>query len=140
MKKLWLGILSIMLVGCATLQTINKPSETIPNPKCENIVALEVFQVLDKFVLTNTCEEKSYGMFCSFPVVYVEKEKGKIYYDDQKITPSADQCFEYVGTYKYTTRAEANKVVPKAKLVPSRIANPEYEIWKKEQENKVTDK
>lgn len=134
MQKGCFGILSIMLVGCTALQNINKPSETIQNPKCENIVALEVFQVLDKFVLTNTCEEKSYGMFCSFPVVYVEKEKGKIYYDDQKIIPSSDQCFEYVGTYKYTTRAEADKVVPKAKLVPSRIVNPEYEIWKKEQE------
>ena len=43
------------------------------------------------------------------------------------------QCFEYVGTYKYTIRAESNKVVPKAKLVPARITNPEYEIWKKEQ-------
>jgi len=134
MKKLLLEILSVALAGCATLQTMNKPSETIPNPKCENIPALEVFQVLDNFVLTNTCEEKSYGTFCSFPVVYVEKEKGKIYFDDQKIIPSTDQCFEYVGTYKYTTRAEANKVVPKAKLVPSRIPNPEYEVWKKEQE------
>lgn len=140
MKKICLGILCGMLFGCAALQTINKPSETIPNPKCEDIAALEVFQVLDKFVLTNTCEEKSYGMFCSFPVVYVEKEKGKIYYDDQKIIPSAEQCFEYIGTYKYTTRAEANKVVPKAKLVPARIANPEYEIWKQEQENKVSSK
>ena len=134
MKKLLLEILSVALAGCATLQTMNKPSETIPNPKCENIPALEVFQVLDNFVLTNTCEEKSYGTFCSFPVVYVEKEKDKIYFDDQKIIPSTDQCFEYVGTYKYTTRAEANKVVPKAKLVPSRIPNPEYEVWKREQE------
>ena len=134
MRNLYLSVLSIVLVGCATLQTINKPSETIPNPKCEDIPALEVFQVLDKFVLANTCENKSYGMFCSFPVVYVEKEKGKIYYDDQKIIPSADQCFEYVGTYKYTTKAESEKVVPKAKLVSSRIANPEYDSWKKEQE------
>ncbi len=134
MRNLYLSVLSIVLVGCATLQTINRPSETIPNPKCEDIPALEVFQVLDKFVLANTCENKSYGMFCSFPVVYVEKEKGKIYYDDQKIIPSADQCFEYVGTYKYTTKAESEKVVPKAKLVSSKIANPEYELWKKEQE------
>ena len=85
MRNFYLSVLSIVLVGCATLQTINRPSETIPNPKCEDIPALEVFQVLDKFVLANTCENKSYGMFCSFPVVYVEKEKGKIYYDDQKI-------------------------------------------------------
>ena len=134
MKKIYSCVFSIVLAGCAALQTVNKPSETVPNPKCENIPALEVFQVLDKFVLANTCEDKSYGMFCSFPVVYVEKEKDKIYYDDQKIIPSSDQCFEYVGTYKYTTRAEANKVVPKAKLVPSRIPNPEYEVWKKEQE------
>ena len=134
MRNFYLSVLSIVLGGCATLQTINKPSETIPNPKCENIPALEVFQVLDKFVLANTCENKSYGLFCSFPVVYVEKEKGKIYYDDQKIIPSADQCFEYVGTYKYTTKAESEKVVPKAKLVSSKIANPEYELWKKEQE------
>lgn len=136
MQKIVLFTLCIALGGCASLQTLNKPSETIPNPKCENIPALEVFQVLDKFVLANTCEDRSYGMFCSFPVVYVEKEKGKIYYDDQKIIPSSDQCFEYVGTYKYTTRAEANKVVPKAKLVSATVPNPEYEIWKKEQENK----
>lgn len=140
MKVVWLGILSVMLGGCVAVQTVNKPSETTPNPKCENIAALEVFQVLDKFVLTNTCEDRSYGTFCSFPVVYVEKEKGKIYYDDQKIIPSADQCFEYVGTYEYTTRAESNKVVPKAKLVSAKIANPEYEIWKKEQENNSVDK
>ena len=135
MKNVWLSALSIVLVGCATLQTINKPSETIANPKCENIPAVEVFQVLDKFVLANACEAK-YGDICFFRkhVVYLAKEKDKIYYDDQKIVPSSDQCFEYVGTYKYTTKAESEKVVPKAKLVSSRIANPEYDSWKKEQE------
>ena len=133
MKKVYLGILSMVLAGCTTLQTINRPSETIPNPKCENIAALKVFQVLDKFVLAETCDETD-SMFCFGHTVYMAKEKDKIYYDDQKIIPSSEQCFSYVGTYQYTTRAESNKVVPKTKLVPSKVANPEYEIWKKEQE------
>lgn len=135
MRTSYLSVLSVVLAGCATLQVINKPSETIANPKCENIPAVEVFQVLDKFVLANACEE-NFGDICFSRkhVVYLAKEKDKIYYDDQKIIPSADQCFEYVGTYKYTTRAESEKVVPKAKLVSSKIANPEYESWKKEQE------
>lgn len=140
MKKIFLFLLSIVLVGCVQIQNLNKPSKTIPNPKCENIVALEVFQVLDKFVLTNTCRNESFGLFCSFPVVYVEKEKDKIYYDDQKIIPTSDQCFAYVGTYKYTTKAESEKVVPKAKLVSATIDNPEYEIWEKEQQSKNSDK
>lgn len=137
MQKIALFTLCVTLAGCTTLQTINKPSETIPNPKCENIPALEVFQVLDKFVLADACEEE-FGDICfkHTHVVYVEKEKDKIYYDDQKIIPSSGQCFEYVGTYKYTTRTEANKVVPKAKLVSATVPSPEYENWKKEQENK----
>ena len=113
-----------------------KPDETIRNPKCENIVALRVFQTLDKFVLADTCEETD-SQYCFGHIVYFEKEKDKIYYDEQKIIPSSEQCFAYVGTYKYTTRAESTKVVPKAKLVSARIPNPEYEIWKKEQENKL---
>jgi hypothetical protein len=139
MKKVSLFILCAILAGCTTLQTINKPSETVANPKCENVAALRVFQVLDKFVLAETCDATD-ERYCFGHTVYFAKEKDKIYYDEQKIVPAEDQCFEYVGTYKYTTRAESNKVVPKAKLVSSRIANPEYEIWKKEQANKDTNK
>lgn len=135
MRKIFLFALCIALTGCASFQNLNSPSETIPNPKCENVAALRVFQVLDKFVLAETCDETD-SRFCFGHTVYMAKEKDKIYYDDQKIIPSSEQCFSYVGTYQYTTRAEANKVVPKAKLVSATVPNPEYEIWKKEQENK----
>lgn len=142
MKRLSLCLLPVVLSGCVQTQNLNKPnlnkpSETIPNPKCENIPALEVFQVLDKFVLASACKENETFRDICFSheyVVYFAKEKDKIYYDDQKIIPASGQCFEYVGTYRYTTTANTNKVVPKAKLVSSRIANPEYEIWKKDQQ------
>ena len=138
MKKVFLCLLSMICFGCAQLHNISRPSETIPNPKCEeNVGALQVFQVLDKFVLTRSCEDSS-DTYCSWLVVYLEKEKDKIYYDDQKIVPASNQCFSYVGTYKYETKDKTTKVVPKAKLVSSTIANPEYEIWKKEQQDKTT--
>lgn len=136
MKQVFLFALGITLFGCVQvqdLQTSSRPTEIIPNPKCENVAALKVFQVLDKFVLAEVCDETD-SNFCFGHIVYLAKEKDKIYYDDQKIIPASDQCFEYVGTYRYTTTANTNKVVPKAKLVSSRIANPEYEIWKKDQQ------
>ncbi len=119
------------VVKYATMEP--KPDETIRNPKCENIVALKVFQTLDKFVLTNICDSSD-DRYCFGLVVYVAKEKNNIYYDDQMIIPADNQCFSYVGTYKYTTKAESTKVVPKAKLINATISNPEYEIWKKNNE------
>ncbi len=134
MKSVFYLITLLVLCSCSTIvkyATMEpKPSENIRNPKCEDIVALKVFQTLDNFVLTNICDSSD-DRFCFGLVVYVAKDKDKIYYDDQMIVPSDTQCFSYSGTYKYTTTAKSTKVVPKAKLISATIPNPEFEIWKK---------
>ncbi len=110
------------------------PSEKINNPKCEKILSIEVFQVLDGFVLADACTKKSdYSDTCwENHTVYLAKEKGKIYFDEQKIEFPVGKCPVYTGTYTYTTRQGVNKTVPKIKFTDEKIKNPAYENWLKE--------
>lgn len=116
----------ILFTACETTQTHNNMPgySTTRNPQCEDINAFKVFQVLDDFVLANVCEERDYR-FCSGHVVYIPKEKEKIYYDDQVITVKRGQCAIYIGTYKYETKAKTIRTVPIVKFIDSEIPEPE---------------
>ncbi len=138
MKKiLFLALFSLT----ACMQNGNSfiaPSEKINNPKCEKIISIEVFQVLDDFALANACTKKyDYIDGCKEEhVVYLAKEKGKIYFDEQKIEFPDGKCPVYTGTYTYTTKQEFDKTVPKVKFADKKIKNPAYENWLKEQSKK----
>jgi hypothetical protein len=129
MKKIFIT-LSIFIYGCGTLSSINEPSKTIRNTKCENIRSFQVIQVLDDFVLANSCEDNN-NRYCYGHVVYIQKEKGNIYYDDQKIILQSGECPIYVGTYQYVAKSGISKTVPKVRIVDSRVPNPEYNEWLK---------
>ena len=135
MKKI-LFLSLFFLAGCST--TLLPPSKTIQNPKCEEILSLEVFQVLDKFVLANACVKNyDYLDWCkeSF-VVYIPKEKGKIYYDEQKIQFPDGKCPSFYDSYTYTTKQDFNKTVPKLKFINKDIPNPEYKKWEEQHNDK----
>jgi len=140
MKKLIIIFLMI-LCGCGTNQTPSsfytdthtktiEPPKTIRNAKCEDIQSFKVFQVLDRFVLANVCNESD-TIYCFGHIVYIPKEKGKIYYDDQMIIVKSGECPVYVGTYKYQTRDGLLKTVPIVKIINSQVPNPEYKEWVK---------
>lgn len=141
MKKYFIILSCLILFGCTEnniLETVTAPSKTIHNQKCENVPAVRVFQVLDTFALATTCEYGKYtgDLYCWGHTVYVPKDKGKIYYDDQIIKPEEDKCIVYSGTYKYESEDERVRTVPKIKFVKDEIENPEYTKWVKENKKK----
>lgn len=96
--------------------------ELVLNEQCEDIPAVKIFQVLDKFALADACETNEYDkdLTCFGLTVYVPKKEGKIYYDDQIIKPSKKQCISFEGTYQYEAgRGEFKrmKTVPVLKII-----------------------
>lgn len=83
------------------------------NEKCEDFPAVKIFQVLDDFSLGFACKTfDAKDLFCLGFTVYIPKENGKIYYDDQIIKPSAGKCFVFNDTYRYETRNGTLKTIP----------------------------
>jgi len=114
-------IILLLIFGCETTQTpIEKASR---NPKCEDLKSFKVFQVLDKYVLASVCED-DYDL-CMGHTVYFAKEKGKIYFDDQKIKVKNNECAIYTGTFRYQTRGGGYKTVPIVKIIDSQNFSPE---------------
>lgn len=114
-------VLLLLIIGCETTHTsFQDPSR---NPKCEDVKAFKVFQVLDKFVLANVCEDNN-TEFCFGHVVRINKEKETIYYDDQVIKVKYNECAIYTGTFKYETN-RGYKTVPIVKIINSRMPNTE---------------
>jgi len=135
-------ILMMIFCGCNTIKPSsheqsdnNEPPKTIRNNKCENIVSFQVFQVLNNYVLANVCDDYS-GNYCYGHVVYIQRERGKIYYDDQRINVQHGECPIYIGTFQYVTRDGMVKTVPKVKIIDSEIPNPEYNNWIKSKNKK----
>ena len=142
MKKILLSAL-FLLTGCISTTEMFSPSKTIRNPECKDIDVIDVAQVLDNFILGEVCEEYSYyyggDRYCKYENehrVYLAKNKGEVYYDNQKIKVPDGKCITYVGSYTYETRSGFDKTVPKVKIVDAEIPNPEYQKWEKEQKSK----
>lgn len=144
MKKSLL-FLALALVGCVgakegtyTTSIFNPaPPQIIQNEKCEDIPAVQVFQVLDDYALANVCKKREYSddYSCLGMTVYVLKNKDELLYDDKIIEPKEGQCISFSGTYKYEAKSKVIKTVPKMKMIDAEISNPEYDRWLKEQEN-----
>ena len=143
MKKIFLLFL-IIIFGCTESSRLNVstpsktthnnvPSETILNSKCEDVDQFEIFQDIDSGALAYACEEKIYGDFCYGLTAFFPNKKGVEYFDGKRIKLENGQCFVYEGTYKYFTRDGMNRTIPIVKIVNSRIPNPEYEEWVKNQ-------
>ncbi len=116
----------LFVFGCETTQTSVQKTvhpKTIRNPKCEDVYSFKVFQVLDKYILADVCLDNDYLGRMGHTVCF-QKEKGKIYYDDQIIKVNENECAIYIGTYQYQTRG-GYKTVPIVKIIDSRIAQPE---------------
>lgn len=99
---------------------------TMTNPDCEEVSQFRVFQVLDDFALAHACENTSYDRpdtFCHGHTVYLPREPGKIYYDDQIIKSPPGKCVVYVGTYRIERRYDY-KTVPVVKFVDARLPIP----------------
>lgn len=120
MKSIFIIIL-LFIFSCETTQTITQ--KTIRNPKCEDIKSFKVFQVLDKFVLANVCEDSD-NQYCMGHTVYFHKEKGKIYFDDQIIKVKNNECAIYTGTYKYQSKS-GYRTVPIVKIIDSQMLDTE---------------
>lgn len=132
----------IFLSACAKNNIISRldsniPPQTIQNTQCEDIPAVEIFQVLDTFSLARACEisDITGNFHCFGHIVYVPKEKNKIYFDEQIIEPVEGKCISYSGVYKYQSANKVQRTVPKLKFINSDIENPAYVQYLKEQKN-----
>jgi hypothetical protein len=128
MKKLSI-ILLVVLCACLqeqNISTFSKEPKTIRNSKCENIKVFQVFQVLDNYSLAFACKEDENDHCYDGHIVYIPKQKGVIYFDDQIINVKDGECPIYTGTYKYETKDKFLKTVPIVKIINSQIANPAY--------------
>jgi hypothetical protein len=130
--KILIIVLLIFIFGCGIIQTHNQKTaseitqtsnnKTMRNPKCEEVKSFRVFQVLDSFVLANVCKDDDDGL-CLGHTVYFYKEKGKIYFDDQRIKVKDNECAIYTGTYQYQTNDGRRRTVPIVKIIDSQIQN-----------------
>jgi len=108
MKKILLFVLSIILVGCAT---ITKYATLEQNPKCENITEVQVLQTLDDGALALNCDQ-SIGDSCFGMVVFIPKQQGELLYDKKKISAPQGKCFVFNDVYSYINKEGDGKTVP----------------------------
>ncbi|MBQ8346930.1 MAG: hypothetical protein IJY17_04945 [Alphaproteobacteria bacterium] len=119
----------LILCSCSQFNTLSQPftknenCEEIAatkNENCEEIAAVKIFQVLDTFALALSCQENysySNGLSCYGLTVYVPKEEGKIYYDNQIIKPKAGKCISFDSTYQYESKDGNIHTVPILKFI-----------------------
>jgi hypothetical protein len=131
MKKLFL-IFPIVCCGCAEVQNLSAPSETILNDKCADVQRFEIFYVYDKGgALAKTCNVGENR--CRFGMtVFVPERKGEYYWDYKVIEAPIGKCIAYDGVYRYSTVEGSSATVPKLKIVDFEIPNPAYVQYKKE--------
>lgn len=137
MNRIFLISISILyvLVGCHSADIPKKieiiedvaPSAVIHNQECEEIEQIELFQVLSNGALATVCEkDKDY---CHGLIVFVPTKKGEDFYDGKRIKVSNDKCISYNGVYKYISKDEQSRTVPKIKVTNAQISNPKYKEW-----------
>lgn len=109
----------------------------VKNPYCENeFKSYEVFQVLPDFVLAHGCKITSYdkcstlhGRIFMFP-----KQGEDLYFDKKVLTPPADYCSVYAGTYNYESKGGNSHTVPILLFLPKAIDREQLENIKKMRE------
>lgn len=140
MRKINLVLCLLLLSGCVkhddfiiSIPFDDTPPKMINNTRCENIVAIKIFQVLDNYSLAHVCEEVSYSddLSCYGHTVYISKNKNELHFDDKIIKPQEGKCFSYNGVYKYEAMNGMSHTVPKIKFIDSKIKNPAYTEYQK---------
>ena len=136
MKKL-LFILPLVLCSCVNGFGIIPPLKTLSNEKCTKNQEYKIFQVLDEGALALSCTYNDYGdRSCLDMTVFIPKIKNELFYDDKIVKAKSDECTSYSGVYKYQSKDERNRTIPKIKFIKKRIPNPAYKEWLKNKKEK----
>lgn len=138
MKK-FLLVIPLMLAGCSTLFG---PVETIRNPQCTSIGEIQIIQIGKDVSLAEAVFYNETGWRKSDVIVKTEDLQiwdGDRYDDEWLSLKNGPACAVLDGTYSYTTVMGAQKTLIKITFRRSEIPNPEYEIWKAEQDKKAQD-
>ncbi len=117
MKKTIL-LLALMLCGCTELtQKVNSTVFQTPerNPDCMSMYRFKVFQVLgDNYALADECRSDD-SDYCFGAVVLLTPISGVDFYDDMFVTVPAKKCAVQDGVYRYETKNNSFKTVPRVK-------------------------
>ncbi len=85
------------------------------NKKCMDMEHFKIIQVFqDNSALAKKCDSIS-DKYCSFPVVLLTPQQGVDYYDDMYVGLPDNKCAVQDGVYRYETRQEIIKTVPRIK-------------------------
>ena len=119
MKKI---LLFFPFVLCACIQqqgtqSLSASSDSMNDEHCADIQEYKIFQVIEDGSLASACEADYDDEICNGLVVYIPKKEGQIYYDEMIIESDYNQCITYEGTYRYLTKNDSIKTVPKIKFV-----------------------
>jgi len=102
-------LLLVFLFGCTG---VSKDGE-----KCFEYQRFEVLQGLYGGALAYECPWYEEGVCFTKPVVYLTSPEGVDFYDEQTVSSSSTTCWVQDGVYRYITKQEITKAVPKLKLV-----------------------
>lgn len=109
----------------------------VENPYCENeFKSYKVFQVLSDFVLAYGCEVTSYDK-CStshWRIFMFPKQGDELYFDNKILTPPANFCSVYAGTYSYESNGGNSHTVPILLFLPKTIDKEQFDNIKKMRE------
>lgn len=98
-------IVSYCKVTSDDLMFFDQPGEVMKSG------AFKVTQVLhDGSALAWSQDE--HGSFLGGVIVLLSPQKGKAYYDDQKVSVPTGKCARQVGTFRYMTKGNTEKTVP----------------------------
>ena len=118
MVKKALLLLTFFLASCSSLPVLNLGASnenlTQENPACTEFNHFLVFQVLpdSKGALAKAGESKDLE-YCYGAVVFLTSKTGLDYYDDMRVSVPKDKCAVQKGTYRYITKSDVTKTVPR---------------------------
>jgi hypothetical protein len=117
MKKTIL-LLALLLCGCTELaqpENFTMAKNLEHNPDCMDMHKFKIFQVLgDNYALANECRSDDYD-YCFGAVVLLTPMSGIDFYDDMFVTVPAKKCAIQDGVYRYETKNNSLKTVPRIK-------------------------
>lgn len=120
MKKTIFFILLVLLLCCCAELTPTANLTTVPklerNPDCMSMHRFKVFQTFeDKYALAYECKNDD-GVLkdsCLGAVVLLTPMSGIDFYDDMLVTIPEKKCAVQNGVYRYETRDNFIKTVPR---------------------------
>ena len=140
MKKIFL-LSTLFFTSCAVFR--NVPPETIPNPECITGTFV-IVQVLDDGFLLSACRYLPYsGVWLptgpdAFFKVNTKKAPWNEFGEGMHLyTPLNNTCLKHDGTYKYTNALSQERIIMKVKGDDVNIPNPQYDEWKRANEQKT---